>query len=325
MEKDLNSTAGAQTTDYESRSLQIGVFGVKLDITMPEDVYPIFERKYRAVLPQASGTRSDAECNVRITATHGPPLLRIDNGNVVMSSFANSSQFAIDVMLAASKFLERELNKNGIYSFHASAISHNGVGMIFLGQPGAGKTTTALSVCFLNKEVQLVSGSRCFVKEDKIVGSIPGLDLRLGSVMEELSSELKGVTAALNLDNVRAWDQRVVIKPDEAGITLNSKYPIDIGSFVLVKKLPKNLTVITEGIERDAFLARIYDSIYTFSEQLPHYVLGSKIPYPDIFGEAMRLKRMGFGEQVLAGKPTIYLEGRLADMSSYIVKNVLRA
>ena len=314
----------AVSHDTDAKTAEISFLGVKIGLSMPMEVYGLFLDKYRSVLPPISDTVSCRNPDFFINYSFGEPSLRLVDNTAHIVSKAKNSQAAIDVMLAASKFLERELNRNGIYSLHASAIALGRDGTIFLGQQGSGKTTVALSCSFLDPEVKLISGSRVFVKEDKIVGSIPSIDLRFGSVISELSTELQDSKNSTIIQNQQVWDQRVLLRPEDLHINTNAEYPIDIRRLVLVKKLPKELLAVRNSIDRDSFLVRVYDALYAFSEHIPQYVLGSKIPYPDIFGNGMRQSRIQFGERLLGSKQPIYLEGRLAEISTYVVRELLR-
>lgn len=314
----------AVSHDINIKTAEISFLGVKIGLSMPKEIYSLFLDKYRSVLPEISDVVSGRSPDFFINYSFGEPSLKIVDNTAYMASKAKNSQAAIDVMLAASKFLERELNRNGIYSLHASAVALGKDGTIFLGHQGAGKTTVALSCSFLDPEVKLVSGSRVFVKEDKIVGGIPSIDLRFGSAVSELSAELRDRGNPTFIQHQQAWGQRILLRPEDLRVNLNTEYPIGIRRFVLVEKLPKELLVIRDSIDRDSFLVRVYDALYAFSEHIPQYILGSKIPYPDIFGDDMRQARIQFGERLLGSKQFIYLEGGLTEISTYVLRELLR-
>lgn len=306
-------------------SARIEFLGVKILVTMPKGVFVPFMSRSPAVLPTVNQSILGADSDLHIYSEYGKPALMVRDDLVYLSSTTDKKQFAVDVMLATSKFLEKLLNQKGIYSFHASAISYKDEATIILGQPGAGKTTVAMGACYIDNEIKLVSGSRFFVQNESIVAGIASMDIRRGSIISDLGKNLRGAKPASVVQSEKensAWDARITLNPEEESIKMNTTYPIRVKDFVLVKRLPKQLSVISDQIDRDSFLSRIYDAVFAFSEQIPWYVLGSKIPYPDIFGTQMKKERLEFGDRLLGSKKYVYLEGTLEDISSHLANKL---
>ena len=296
--------------------------GIKLGMSIPNEVYPYFLKRYEAVLPKMERSSYTEKYDAFVESSFGKPLLEFHDSNITMSSNASPRQFATDVILAGSKLLEFELNKRGIHSLHAAAIAYKGEGIIFLGPGGAGKTTTALSCCLMDKDATLISGSRLFVSDEGIVGGMPGIDLRSGSINAEFGEEFARVAQDANSI---AWEERKLLTPRDAGIRMcEDQFPMPIKAFVLLKKLPKTLTVFHDGIDKEAFLLRLYDALYVFAELTPYLMLGNGLPYPDIYSYEMKKERAAFASRLLENPDRIYLEGDMKEMADFVLKNIAR-
>lgn len=215
--------------------------------------------------------------------------------------------------------LELELNKRGMYSLHASAISYKGKSIVFIGPPGAGKTTTALSCALSDREVGLISDDRVVIDGNSIVGSTRSLNVRNGSISSELDrfrvtpSKLKD--AAAN----KLGDSRAGIEPHQLGLTVSHTFPMSLDTIIHVKKIPVKFSATIEGVAKTHHFLRLYEALSFYNDEAPAIVLANKLPYPELFDMELKNRRIEFAGELLETKRVMYAEGELADIVKYIL------
>jgi hypothetical protein len=175
----------------------------------------------------------------------------------------------------------------------------------------------------LDKNLRFISGNRLFIRATDVIAGTDGVRLRTGSLDSELKLGRHIIPEATGF-----YNKTVSLTPDNLGITANRNYPIRLTQIVLVKKLEKEQTVqkldlSNEGQLDEAFLS-LYNSASQFSESFPNFVLGCNIPYPDVFTPELRVKRRDFVLHLLQNVEPVKIEGKLDDISKYIVHAMRR-
>ncbi len=300
---------------------QVQFLGVNFKLEMPKEVYEFFEKDYQNYLPKMHRMES-AEVNngVQVTISYGQPKLSINGSSAFLSNTAGVQRMTRDAELLVSKLLERELNNMGIFSLHASGVAYNGKGVLILGPSGAGKSTTAIAACLQDNKAKFISGNRVFMMGDNAIGGSATTRLRVGSIIMELGMNGNGA-----ISNPKMYDSKVSLNPEEIGVSLNEVYPVKIETLVIVKKLDKtfsvdkNLDISNDNKKNDAFLL-FWESATEFSETFPNLALGPKIPYPDIFNQELREKRVQFVSDLIKNVRVAKAEGRLSDLSNFVLE-----
>jgi hypothetical protein len=195
--------------------------------------------------------------------------------------------------------------------------------VVIIGPGGSGKTTSAVYTCMLDKTICFMSGNRIFVQGTKVVSGVSGVRLRAGSLKLELGLRGPSVPSHLGF-----YDTKVSLTPEEIGLSNNPKYPIKLGKIIIAKKFEKAITVqklntSNEDQMNEAFL-NLYSSTSEFSENFPNFLLGPKIPYPDLFTNRLRTARISFIKGLLRSVDVVKVEGKLEEISSYITYEIRR-
>ena len=303
----------------DNNSFNLAFVGINFKISMPKDIEEVFFKDYLNYLPPFKVTNEGPKINIYIY--RDKPSLVVESENIILSNESSDKQLSKDTILLVSKFLEQKLNETDTFSLHASAVLSGNRGIAIVGPNGSGKTTSAIYSCFVDKNIEFVSGNRLFINKVNIVSSTHGIRLRAGS----LESEFK-LGSYILPDTSAFQDRKVSLVAENLGIKVNVDYPIKLTKIVLVKKLEKGLSVkrldmSDETQSNEAFLI-IYNSASEFSDNFPNVVLGSKIPYPNMFTNEHRQKRIDFVSNLLRNVELVKVEGRLEEIGWYISQNI---
>ena len=303
----------------ENNNFNLEFVGVNFKLSMPKELEDVFFKDYPNYLPPFKVTSEKPKVNIYVY--RDKPRLLVDGENIFLSNESSDKQLGRDTILLLSKFLELRLNETDTFSLHASAVSSSNRAIAIVGPNGSGKTTSAVYSCLLDNGIELVSGNRLFVNGVNIVGGTSGIRLRAGS----LESEFK-LGSYISPDTLGFHDRKVSLTSENVGIRVNVDYPVKLTKIILVKKLEKELSVkkldmANETQLNEAFLS-IHNSASEFSDSFPNFVLGSKIPYPDIFTNEHRWKRIAFVSNLLRNVESVKVEGKLEGIGEYISQNI---
>jgi hypothetical protein len=302
-----------------NNSFNLNFVGINFKLSIPNNIEQIVFKDYLNYLPPFKITEEKSEVNIYVY--RDKPSLVVDGENIFLSNESSPEQFSRDIILLISKFLEQKLNKKDIFSLHASAVSSSNMGIAMVGPNGSGKTTSAIYSCLVNKNIKFVSGNRLFIDGINIVSGTRGIRLRAGS----LKSEFKLDNYILP-DILEFQDKKVSVIAEDLGINANLNYPIRLIKIILVKKLEKELTVKKLDMSNNAQLNEafliLHNSASEFNDNFPNFVLGSKIPYPNMFTDEHRRKRIVFVSNLLRNVESIKVEGRLEEIGEYISRSI---
>lgn len=124
------------------------------------------------------------------------------------------------VVFFLHKLFDNAYQKKGMLSFHSSAISLENGGVLFLGPPGSGKTTVALSSTF-NNVARFLSNNRTVVKlnpSPAIVAGTRGISLRMQDLM--WFNRMYGIPAAESFAEKSAmYNPEIIIGASQLGIS----------------------------------------------------------------------------------------------------------
>ena len=163
MKKELQNTRKTKSLDGILRAhrddfiaVNLATMGVKIEIIIPKESSDTFESSYRNLIPDPKRI-DDTKIDMSITVFKTDKgFLKIKENEIVIGSEGDYRQIATDAILAASKFLELELNKNSTFSAHAAGICTAEECVLFIGHSGSGKTTTAIASCIANSNMSFV-------------------------------------------------------------------------------------------------------------------------------------------------------------------------
>lgn len=223
-----------------------------------------------------------------------------------------------DAIFAVSKLLEVNLNKAGIFSMHAAALQYKGRGALLLGDSGAGKTTTAINTAIKNKDVELIGGSRIIIQDGMILGSAGKIRVRKGSIISEFGRQ--ELVSGKRFEKMNL-DEMVAFTPKEFGLGDPIVQKIKIKELIFVKKIPVD-TVHVWNLDKEDIFLRLYDALSFYSERLPAVILYKKTPYPDLFGDHLRKKRIECALK-LSKISSVYIEGDPKQLVDQTLKRLI--
>lgn len=290
-------------------------------IAMPNQIYPEFLHLLPGTLSKLITEGASSHWDYFINANYSAPQIELKDNILTLSSYAPSKQFATDIILAASKLLEFEINKKGIYSIHGAAVAYKNKGFVFLGPYGSGKTTSAINCCLLDDELNFISGNRLFISKRDIIERIPGINLRRGSIAKEFDGRFNKMLRK-NISE-EMWEEKETLLPSEIGLHEQNTYPIQIDTLIVVKKLPREDIVINTNMKDSLFLI-LFESLSVYSDNLPLLFLGGRLPFPSLFSYDDKKARIEFAQALFESTKIIYVEGQLESISRYIIKNIIR-
>ncbi|MCW6161011.1 MAG: hypothetical protein LVQ97_02395 [Candidatus Micrarchaeales archaeon] len=301
------------------------LFGVGVHLKLPEDMYQKFQSTFTQFLPEVqfiAGKKLSIDIDINIA--YGPRSLKVNGYSVRFSAPADLDRIVIDAVLITSRLIEMKLNKKGIFSIHGSAVSYGDECVLIIGPSGAGKTTTAVYTCMLDKELAYAAGNRIFVdsKDMRVIGGVKKSSLRLGSIRNEFNEfqnlQTKESIKSGNLDTDSAVQvNRISVWPSQLGIC-ESGYPLRVKAVIILRKMDSNLCVLEKKGKTDSELLAFYTALSEYSERMPAILMSALIPYPDEVSYTLKKKRLYFSNQFLASKPVIYIEGRLPEIARSI-------
>ncbi|MEM3876057.1 MAG: hypothetical protein QXP35_03185 [Candidatus Micrarchaeaceae archaeon] len=289
-------------------------------IAMPDQVYPEFLQLLPSILSKLITKGTPPHWDYFINANYSTPKIELKDNVLTLSSYASPKQFATDIILAASKLLEFEINKNSIYSIHGAAVAYKNKGFVFLGPYGSGKTTSAINCCLLDDELNFISGNRLFISKSDIIERIPGINLRKGSIVKEFDGRFNKM---LRNSSGEVWEEKKILLPSEIGLHEQNSYPVSIDTLIVVKKLPREDIVINTNMKDSLFLM-LFESLSVYSDNLPLLFLGGRLPFPSLFSYEDKKARIEFAQALFESTKIIYIEGQLDNISHYIIKNIIK-
>ncbi len=318
----------AQKTRPITKEIYINSVGVCIKVVAPEQLSEAFTKLCTTLIPlgsEASTHNSPRKPDIIIVfRPANSPNLTIRGNIVLLESAIDPYQSAMDVILLASKLLERELNRHNIYSVHASAVCKGGRSVVIIGQPGAGKSTTALNCCLLDNSVKYLGDNRITLNNlSEVVGMSSSMSIRRGSLFSEFGDFdlLRNMSRDTNRETF--GDTRVEIQPEDLGIAKYTELPVKVDHIVLVRKLPKAVTVKEKMEAYNLLLLRLYESLSFYSDGLS-LLLGSHLPIQDLFSNRSKTERLRFAEGMLDTIQSSVVEGTLGDISNHVLKQLAR-
>lgn len=301
-------------------TVNLQFLGSPVRLSMPNDAYEIFLKNYQKYLPKFE--TMEGTTGFPVSISHGAPQLLFGDG-IKLSDDADREQLVKDTILLLSKVLEYNLNKVGIFSLHASSVAYGSEGIAIIGQSGAGKTTSAVRACMIDKGISFVSGNRVFIDGKSIIAGTSLMQLRRGSLELELGIKDKPEVKETSFQN-----RKVSIDPENLDISSVQHYPVRIKKLISLKKLDTELKVSQMNLKdynrfNEAF-SWLYDAASKYSDYFPNIILGPKIPYPDMFGSELREKRVQFVSNLLDNVELFNVEGRLDSIAAFIIQMLRR-
>ncbi len=318
--------------------------GVSVLVRMPSDIGDYFAEAHKRYLPPFQEVTEDnmvSKPMLEVVVSQGLPSIHHTRNytKVYLSEECNAVRAAADATIVTSRFLERALNQQSIYSVHGCGVSYEGKSILFIGETGAGKTTTGLYACLSDPELGFIGGNRLFLNGDnKIIGGVRSISVRTGSLTTEFSMfpHVKEVAAFKGI-NCELSSKKVLMDPTDFHITTEPVYPSEISAILIVKKIPTPLLVTridTTQVEDysikeyrsnyDEFFKVLYESAAEFSEHFPLVLPGAQLPHPEIFSYGMKLRRAEFVRTLAAKSSVSHVEGNLKDIGEFAIR-LLRA
>lgn len=221
--------------------------------------------------------------------------------------------------------LESDRAKKGKATIHAAAVSKRGKGILILGKQGSGKTSITLGLC---REYghSLVGNDLVLAGLQEDIGYLYGgtkIFRVRATTIKDYNQDLKNFFKPSNDDE---WTQIAIIEPDKIQVLIE-KSIVPIHAIYYVHLYPPDHNFIAKEVDR--LFSRIY--LYQiFSE----YIRGSAII--PLIGKDLRFsdyipsletrgtfeRRIRFINWIINNKNYKYIAGNLADICSFIDKNL---
>jgi len=221
--------------------------------------------------------------------------------------------------------LERERAKKSKATIHAAAVSKNGKGVLILGKQGSGKTSITLELC-RKYGYSLVGNDLILTGLQKDTGYLYGgtkIFRVRATTIKDYNKDLEKFFKPGSNDE---WTQVAIIRPGEIQV-MAEKSVVPIQAIYYVHLYPPNHNFLAKEV--DKLFSRVY--LYQiFSE----YIRGSAIiplvgkdlrfsdyvpPFDTRDGFAKRIK---FINWIIDNKNYKYIAGELADICSFIDRNL---
>ena len=182
---------------------------------------------------------------LEITVSRGTPSIRHnrDYSKVYLSEECDAVRVAADATIVTSRFLERVLNQQSVFSVHGCGISYGGKSILFIGETGAGKTTTGLYACLSDPEIGFIGGNRIFLNSDnEIIGGVRSISVRICSLTTEFSMfpHVKETTAVSKGINCELLSKKVLMDPADLRITTEVMYPSEVSAILIEQYVASN-------------------------------------------------------------------------------------
>ncbi len=310
------------SANFKDSTLKASFLGTAISATMPKEEQNSFLANYQCYLPEA--VKNSKKPKLNFLSRIGKPKLFIKNNMVSISSTADRGWLSIDTILSISKFLEKDLNNRGIFSIHAAGIALKDRGCLIIGETGSGKTTTAIKSCIDGREFGIISGNRIFLNKNRIIGGAKFLRVRVGSLISELNFRKNKLLRILGTGSLESMNGKITTTPRELGINEFRRKSAKLVAIFKVKKLPGKFSAsISRGESIEKFES-IYKALSEFSDYFPDIMYSARLPYPDIFGQKLRLQRVLKARELINNIPLITVEGDIDDISKYIIQSMRR-
>ena len=221
--------------------------------------------------------------------------------------------------------LESERAKKGKATIHAAAVSKRGKGILILGKQGSGKTSITLELC-REYGYSLVGNDLVLAGLQEDIGYLYGgtkIFRVRATTIKDYNKDLKNFFKPSNDDE---WKRIAIIEPDKIQVLIE-KSIVPIHAIYYVHLYPPGHDLIVKEV--DKLFSRIY--LYQiFSE----YIRGSAII--PLIGKDLRFsdyipsldardafeKRIRFINWIINNKNYKYITGALADICTFIDKNL---
>ncbi len=292
----------------------------KLNIMLPDESATEFSIIAKNTLNFVFHTQSDIYTNTfQAEIKPGPNSVTLMDGKLEVSESTSTIQLGKDAADIASRLLEREMNKAGIFSMHGACVNFGSDAMLLVGDSGSGKTTVALNMCIADHDISFVTGNRALVSGNSVVGGVLSVNVRIGSIAGELRGLMPEGTKHEFLTSGRNWEDRIYLPPESLNIKINGVYPLKLAVIAVVKKLPNNLSVEFRGPDDNEVVYQLYDDISRWADRKP-YAAGSLMHYPELFTLEDKQHRLSQIKAMMNGTKFLYVNGRLDDITSYLIK-----
>lgn len=235
-----------------------------------------------------------------------------DNGFRLRCNYMADQEYHLILEGAAllSKFLERELNESGRYSFHSSCVGYKNQAVIILGQSGSGKSVVSFACHLYDPDCKVISGERTVVEINRVISGTTGITLRHGSILYQLPNIGIEVQSTGNI-----WtNQSKIDLPNEIFMT-----PYEIKAIYLLHLSEFKLNVeLMEG--PDKFI-QLYDNLVYFSDYFPTISVGQYKPVPNLSTIERQNARIAFVKHII-DIPLYSISGQINEVVPEIIKVV---
>jgi hypothetical protein len=311
----------------KNKIVQQEVLGVNLKLSAPADLMKLLLRKCETFLPTGVNTNVDLGATngaVHVSVKRGKPKLCIRGSSATFSSIARDESVTTDTLITASRLIEVQLNKRGIFCMNAGAVSYGDQAVLLLGPYGAGKTSTAVRLCLGNNKIHYITGNRIFLdsKNNEILGGMDSCSLRLSSIAGEFVDVAEKLPEQLGIDtglmDASQFIQtgRYSFNSAQIGLT-RATFPVKVKAIALITKMDRAFLSFYPAPGGPSEILQLHGALCEYSEK-GYVMLGPRLFFPDIFSKDLKAARLDYAVRIAETIPMVYMEGRLRDICSNI-------
>lgn len=251
------------------------------------------------MLPSAQATEP-AKPDLHIELSRDVTGLRCTETGFEISGDYAPGMLVQDCALVLSRYLERELNRRGLWSLHASAVALGERGVLLPGKSNCGKTSTAITVCQLCPEARVLSGDRAVIDEQRIVGGTTTVSIPIAAAPAHPAVRAAAVRSRSVTGKVRL--------PHFSGDATPARLSEIV---VLLGRLPQPVQLTAPDDDRK--FRYIHDSLCHFSDVSPNACHGQRSLVPYFNDPDLRHRRLVVAERIAA---TVEMTAARGDLDS---------
>lgn len=221
--------------------------------------------------------------------------------------------------------LERARAKKGKATIHAAAVSKNGKGVLILGKQGSGKTSITLDLC-RKYGYSLVGNDLVLTGLQKNTGYLYGGTKIFRIRATTIKDYNKDLEKFFKFSGDDEWTQIAIIRPSEIQV-MTEKSAVPIWAIYYVHLYPPRHNFIAKGVDKlfsRVYLYQIFSEYIRGSAIIP--LIGKNLRFSDYIPpfdtKNAFIKRIGFINWIIDNKNYKYVAGELADICSFIDKNL---
>lgn len=247
---------------------RLSISGVEVSLALDGVTIDDFTASCKHWLPDVRPSPARLPPTLVISVSVGKPSLRYVRNGFKLRGNNGTFHTCLDATVILSRYLERELNLQGRYSIHCSAIAINGHAHVLIGFSGAGKTTIAAACRLRDSRVTVLAGDRAVFADDNIIAGTTTLHFRNGTLRLFLPELIDPLPPEEDM-----WGRWTTL---EYPAVLPAKVPIR--SLTLIR-LSTGPAVMGSVAAPDDFL-RTIEQVAHFGERFPCVALGHMNPIP---------------------------------------------